>query len=70
MDQRASIHVHSRTKRLADTDGRSCKAVIDGLVKAGILTDDNPKFVSEVSQSQEVTKDEEETIIDICFEEA
>lgn len=67
MDKRASIHVHSKRTRLADPDGISAKAVIDGLVKAGILTNDSPEFVKEVSYSQEVTKDGEETIIDLYF---
>jgi Holliday junction resolvase RusA-like endonuclease len=62
LDKRKSIHVHSRRKRLADPDGISCKAVIDGLREAGILVDDNAKFISEVTHSQELSKDEE-TII-------
>ena len=65
MHKACSIHVHSRTKRLADADGRSCKSVIDGLVEAGILEDDNPKCVWKVSQSQEQIKGDEETIIDL-----
>lgn len=59
------IHVHSKTHRLADPDGRSVKAVIDGLVEAGILPDDNAKIIHQITQSQEITKGEEETIIDI-----
>ena len=69
LDKRCNISVFSRTKRLADADGRSCKAVIDGLREAGVLEDDNPKFVKKVEQSQEITKDEEETIIDIVWDE-
>jgi transposase len=69
LDKRCSISVHSRTKRLSDADGRSVKALIDGLREAGILEDDNPKFVKKVEQSQEITTDEEETIIDILWEE-
>lgn len=67
LDKKCRVHVHSRTKRLADSDGRSIKAVIDGLAKAGIFADDSPKFVTETSQSQEVTKDDEETIVDVFF---
>ncbi len=67
LDKKCCVHVHSKTKRLADSDGRSIKAVIDGLAKAGIFADDSPKFVKEISQSQEVTKDDEETIVDIFF---
>lgn len=61
------IHVHSIRKRLADADGISAKALIDGLVHRGILWDDNPIFVKEVSFSQEKGK-EEKTIITITDE--
>jgi len=64
-NQTYRIHVHHRTHRLTDPDGRSIKAVIDGCVEAGILPDDNAKFITEITQSQEVVKGEEETIIDI-----
>ena len=57
-----SIHIHSIRKRLTDADGISGKACIDGLVHAGILQDDSPAFVSQVSYSQEKGK-EEKTII-------
>lgn len=70
MHQKCSIHVHSRTKTLADEDGRSIKAAVDGLRKARILEDDSPEFVKEVSQSQEITDGDEETIIDVIFKEA
>ena len=68
--QRCSIAVHSRRKRLADSDGISAKAVIDGLTAAGILKDDNPECVKEVSFSQEKVKSEseEETIIELWVE--
>ena len=59
-----NIHVHSRTNRLSDSDGRSIKAVVDGIVGAGILPDDNAKFVTQVTQSQETARErEEETTI-------
>ena len=64
--KRCSIHVHSKRTRLADPDGVSAKAVIDGLAKAGILRDDSAKYVKEVSYSQEHSK-EDETIIDIVW---
>ena len=64
-DKICNIHVHHRTNRSADPDGRSLKAVIDGLVEAGILAGDSTKFVKEVTQSQEVVRDAEETIITI-----
>lgn len=58
------ITIHSIRKRLADIDGISGKAVIDGLVKAGVLEDDSPKFVKEVRHTQEQGK-VEKTIIRI-----
>ena len=61
-----SIHLHSKRKRLVDIDGISAKAVIDGLVHSGILGDDSPTYVKEVSYSQEKTSDgTEETIVTI-----
>lgn len=65
-DSRCSIHLHSRRKRLTDADGVSGKAAIDGLVHGGILVDDSPEYVQEVSYSQEkIKKDEfEETLIE------
>ena len=59
-----SIHVHSIRKRLTDVDGISAKAVIDGLVHSGILIDDSPIYVKEVTYSQEKGK-VEKTIISI-----
>jgi Holliday junction resolvase RusA-like endonuclease len=46
----------------SDADGISAKAAIDGLVHAGLLKDDSPKYVKEVSYSQE-KGEPEETII-------
>jgi hypothetical protein len=65
------IHVHSRRHRMADSDGISAKAVIDGLVLAGVLEDDSPKYVKWVTYSQEKIskKEDEETIITITEEE-
>jgi len=63
-DTRLSLHVHSIRKRLCDSDGISAKAAIDGLVHAGILRNDSPEIIKEVTYSQE--KGEiEETIIEI-----
>ncbi len=70
MHQKCSIHVLSRTKRLADEDGRSIKAAVDGLRKAGILPDDSPEFVKKVSHSQELTTGDEETVIDVIFDDS
>ena len=57
------IHVHSKRNYLADADGISAKAVIDGIVHSGLLQDDGPKDVSRVTFSQEKSKDEETIII-------
>ncbi len=70
MHKKFYIKIHSRRKRLADPDGISCKAVLDGLTKAGILVDDSAEFIEEISQSQEKCKKDEveETIISIYLE--
>ena len=54
---------------MTDSDGASAKYAIDGLVLAGILVDDSPEYVENVSKSQEkVAKNEpEETIITITW---
>lgn len=65
---RCSISVHSKRKRLADPDGISAKAVIDGLRACGILVDDSAKYVKEVRFSQEIGEPEE-TTVSIEFEE-
>jgi hypothetical protein len=57
-----NIHIHSKRYRLADADGISAKAVIDGIVKANLLADDSPKYVESVTYSQEkIPKIEQET---------
>jgi len=58
------VHFHSIRKRLADVDGISGKAALDGIVIAGILRDDSPGFVEQVTYSQEKGS-EEKTIITI-----
>jgi len=67
---KVSIHIHSRRKRLVDPDGLSGKALIDGLVHADILPDDNAGIISSVTFSQEKIRkgEEEETIITITSE--
>lgn len=61
------ITVISYRCRLADSDGISAKAAIDGLVRCGILRDDSPEFVTEVRyrQIKVKTKDEQKTVIEI-----
>ena len=69
LDSPCRIHVHSLRHQLADSDGISGKAAIDGLVHAGILEDDSPRYVEEVSYSQEKigTKRQEQTEIIISW---
>jgi hypothetical protein len=57
------VFTHLRT-RLADEDGLSGKAVLDGIVLAGVLPDDSTKQVSEVSHRQ-IKSRVEKTIITI-----
>jgi hypothetical protein len=70
LDSPCGLHIHSRRHRLADSDGISAKACIDGLVLAGLLEDDSPKYVKWVTYSQEKIskKEDEETIITITIE--
>ena len=67
-DTRFSLHIHSIRKRLADPDGISAKAAIDGIVKAGLLEDDSTKEIKEIIYSQE-KGDEEKTIITLTIGE-
>lgn len=64
MDQRVCVRVHSKGRRLADTEGYCVKPVFDAFTKAGIWRDDSGRYIKEVSFSQEVSE-VEETIIDI-----
>ena len=68
MDTRCSIRIHSKRTKLADTDGISCKAFVDGLRKAGVFVDDGTDYIKEISFTQELAK-EDETIIDIYWED-
>lgn len=66
-DTPVCITVVSYRTRLADADGISAKAAIDGLVHAGIIADDGPAHVHEVRYRQVKvgTKREEKTILEI-----
>jgi hypothetical protein len=57
------IAIHSVRNRLADPDGISGKAVIDGIVGAGILSDDSPKQIEEVRFTQSKGKRERTVIV-------
>lgn len=63
-DKAVCVSFHSVRKRLADIDGISGKAALDGLVISGVLPDDSPKYVKEVRHTQEQGK-VEKTIITI-----
>ena len=65
LDTPVCIHIHSLRKRLADIDGISGKAALDGMVKAGIFPDDSAKYIKSVTHSQEKTKGPEVTEITI-----
>jgi len=54
--------VHSVRKRLADIDGISAKAVIDGLIHAGLLVDDSAAFIKSIRFTQEKGKVEKTTL--------
>jgi len=58
------VNFHSVRKRLADVDGISGKAVLDGIVIAGLLPDDSTEYVTSVTYSQEKGA-EEMTIVTI-----
>jgi len=66
VDSPCRVYFHSIRKRLADLDNLSGKAVLDGLVYAGILFDDTPKEVQEFRHTQEKGPDEK-TIVVIEF---
>ena len=51
-DTQVCIYVTHYRHRLADPDGISVKAAIDGLVKVGILRDDSCKEIKEVRSRQ------------------
>jgi len=57
---RYDLHVHSIRKRLVDIDGISAKAAIDGIVKAGLLSDDSAKEIREIKFTQEKCGTDEE----------
>lgn len=58
------INVHSKRRRLADPDGVSAKAAIDGLVCGGLLPDDSAAWIEAVTFSQEKAEIDE-TVIEV-----
>lgn len=63
-DPRLIIRVISYRKLRHDPDGVSAKAVLDGLVHAGILADDSTQFVKEI-RFESHQSGEERTVIEI-----
>ena len=68
-DTQVCITIHSYRRRLCDPDGISGKAVIDGIVKAGILTDDTPEQIKEVRFKQTKIKSPAEEKTEIIISE-
>jgi len=67
LDSRVNITVTSYRKRKHDPDGISVKAVLDGIVRAGLLPDDSCHEVESITFKSILSK-EEKTIIDIIGE--
>lgn len=63
------IHFHHVRGRLADMDGLSVKAVLDGIVHVGVFPDDSPEFIEEISHSQAKGKPEKTVITIECIGE-
>jgi hypothetical protein len=66
---RVDIEIVSYRSRLADADGISGKAAIDGLVAAGILRDDSAKEVREVRYRQIKVQNETDEKTEIVITE-
>jgi hypothetical protein len=66
-DSPVSIRVDSYRIRLADVDGISAKAVLDGLVLAKVIANDTTKEVKEVlfSQTKVKNKTEEKVVVTV-----
>lgn len=64
LDTRVNIRVISYRKRNHDPDGVSVKAVLDGIVRAGLLPDDSAKEIKSISFESIISKTEK-TIIEI-----
>ena len=65
---RVDIAVVSYRSRLADADGISAKAAIDGLVMCGILADDSTKEIREIRYRQVKVKNASEEKTEIIIE--
>lgn len=67
LDTPVNIFVHSKRYKNTDPDGISIKAVLDGIVLAGILPNDTAKEIKGIFYTQEKIprNEQEETIITI-----
>jgi len=63
LNPRFNITVTSYRKRKHDPDGISAKAVLDGLVRRGLLKDDSTSEVNQITFKSEITKGDEKTIV-------
>jgi Holliday junction resolvase RusA-like endonuclease len=63
-DTRVNIRVISYRKVKHDPDGISVKAVLDGIVRAGILADDSTEQVKSIT-FESIKSKEEKTVIEI-----
>jgi len=63
LDSRVDIRVISYRKRKHDPDGISVKAVLDGIVRAGLLPDDSTEQVRRITFESIKTKEDEKTVI-------
>ena len=68
-DSRVGITIVSYRTRLADADGVSGKAVIDGLVNCGVLANDTTKEIAEVRYRQIKVKNQADEKTEIIIEE-
>lgn len=63
-DSLVNIRVISYRKRTHDPDGVSVKAVLDGIIRRGILADDSTEQVKSITFESVISK-EEKTVIEI-----
>jgi len=70
LDTRVNINIISYRARNHDPDGISAKAVIDGIVRYGILPDDSAKEVKKVTFESFICKKGEEEKTEIIIYKA
>lgn len=67
LDSRFNIVITSYRKRKHDPDGISVKAVLDGLVRRGILTDDSTSEINKITFTSKICRkgEKEQTVIEL-----